>query len=278
MLPTALVRLESSRPGFSGARRRPALLPILLLLLAALGAQGVLALSFDHDPSPEEIFELSTFAFRGTVLGVESMPLDSSEPDGVIYSRVTVQVDLGYRGTSAGRVEEIFHVGGQLSSGEGFVIPGVPLVQAGDRVALFMNDGYHPFFLGLYADRGLMRLYDEGSQTIVTTAHHSPLLSDLTEPLRAVQCVPDERQPSRCAAWVDPDGERVPDGPGEGLVTVEAFDAWVFDKLGTAGTAGTSGTGGTGGSAAPARLLPDETSFRNALADWWRQINIPAAD
>lgn len=263
--PTSARHTTFSQYAFFRPRWR--LAAALLLALLALGAGPTTsALSWAYEPTPAEILRMSSLAFRGEVLEARSLPLLTSQPDGVLYTEVTLAVHRAYRGTRDGAIVTLRHVGGQLVTGEGMGIAGVPWLQRGEHVAIFANDTVHPFFGTLYADLGLKRFVEHGGQTVALSAHHTPLLADpLERPNpRDVECVPSERQPSLCDSWVTSDGEPVSD-PGPGLLTAEAFDAWVLGNLGTAPSG-------------PAQTLTDDASFRAALADWFARIDAPAAD
>lgn len=236
---------------------------LLLLLLALVPSQGAFALSFSQVPTLEEILDRASLVVRAEVLDVYSQPMFSADPGELIYSTATLLVHQGFRGADPGSVIEVRYVGGELSSGEAMGIGGLPRWRTGQHVFVAANDTIHPFFGTLYADLGLKIMVEEGTETYVSSAHHSPMLTDPLEAPRDVQCVPNQRFPDTCDRWVDSDGNSL-EGPGEGLLKVEDFDTWVFDKLGTASTG-------------PAQTLADDASFRAALAGWWERINTPVS-
>ncbi len=262
-------RATSSSPVLSllGAAFMPSrnLVASLLVLLIFSSSPMASALSFSSQPEATQVLAMASLAFRGQVLETHSFALFSSQPEGVLYTEVTLKVERAYRGTRDGAIVILRHVGGQLSTGEGMGIAGVPWLQPGERVSIFANDNIHPFFGALYADLGLRRFVEHEGQTITLTAHHKPLFATAVANSGDVECATSEQQPAQCEAWVSPDGDPASAPAAGTLLTAEAFDAWVFANLGEAPRD-------------PAQIYMDDASFRAALADWIALIDTPVAD
>lgn len=123
----------------------------------------------------EETFQRSDLVVEGTV--VESSC--GEDPNGVIYTDWTVQVDRTYWGEEEEQ-RTIRMPGGVLASGKGMVVPGMPRLTVGENVVLLMSEASPQGVrmpTGLSQGKYRVVTSTDGERTAIQTGEHVSLIT-----------------------------------------------------------------------------------------------------
>lgn len=93
---------------------------------------------------------------------VVSVTAEQAE-DGWIRSRVLIDCDRDFLGSTEGAIRELMLPGGTLPDGSGLLVPGMPTFHAGEDVLVFLtNEGAGGFRVPVGLTQGKWRLITDG--------------------------------------------------------------------------------------------------------------------
>jgi hypothetical protein len=132
-------------------------------------ASTVLAVDF------QQLSRMARHVVSGTVTGVKA----EEDPNGYIYSNVTIQVRRAAPAHLQGREYTFRMLGGETSS-KRLLIQGMPRFQVGDKVALFLNNKPAEVFgptVGLWQGVFYVETDPTTGQEVMLNADGQPILS-----------------------------------------------------------------------------------------------------
>lgn len=144
---------------------------LILATVSAFPAQASSVLSVDF----EQLSRLARHVVSGTVTAVDA----EEDPNGYIYSNVTIQVRRAAPLQLQGREYKFRMLGGETSS-KRLLIQGMPRFAVGDRVALFLNNQPSDVFgptVGLWQGVFFIETDPSTGRDVMLSAERRPILS-----------------------------------------------------------------------------------------------------
>lgn len=205
------------------------LITTLTLAMTTFGlAPNADALSFARHPSLQEIAKEAPLSFRGLVKQIRFVQAETASE--VPYTEITFVVQQAYAGTETGAQVTLYQMGGPLADKGFVIIPGLATFDLGQSVVVLSNDSLHPFFATAFGDQGALYVRSLEGRSIITTSDGRTVVEQ-----DGIARYGDDRCASRTAACkLEPIFANRKTRSELSPMTVETFDAWMFQNAAAA--------------------------------------------
>lgn len=188
----------------------------------------------------QDVIARADRAYRGRVesiaYGVAAGPTPGQS---LPYTQIGLRVEVAHKGTTVGALESIYVLGGPLatSSTRRLIVPGLPILEVGERAVVFANHTDFPFAGGVWGATGVLRVVDTTDGAYALTHGWQPvtIAGATLVPRVDVRCVVDAKRRDRCAGWYPTSPKLgVPPKPlptPTGLARLAQVESWIGEQV-----------------------------------------------
>lgn len=189
--------------------KRQLIVTVMLVLFFAIVCAGqAFALTFESQPSFDEIVITAPLAFRGKVLRIAYGYAKGSDTTSIPYTNITLQVGQSFAGSEIGQEVTLRQMGGPIKGkpNQVLLIPGLVEFQTGEEVYVFADDRKQPFFATLYGDLSVYRVAKDetGVERVLTSLWQQVYFNgQRLRTLTSQYCRPQASSRGRCTLKIE---------------------------------------------------------------------------